>query len=166
MLEDDGVLKKQIYYIEGSADELIERIRSEGENTKADVFHDSRCWKILAQKTNIFLRKDEAAVAAGVELPEELGEHLELAAVPLDEPLVGERERLPDKHRLLAPQRRVRDRAERKLAEVGRVGLARVVSRAQPRRRRAALADLRGEGFEDHLRRGVPAGVVKRKIQM
>ena len=42
MLEDYGVLKKQIYYIEGSADELIERIRSEGENTKADVFHDSR----------------------------------------------------------------------------------------------------------------------------
>ena len=52
MLEDYGVLKKhtelyegftketgiQVHLVEASADELIERIKSEGEHTKADVF--------------------------------------------------------------------------------------------------------------------------------
>ena len=70
------------------------------------------------------LREDEAAVAARVQLPEQLGEHLQLAAVPLDEPLVGEGERLADEHRLLQPQRRVGDRAKGALkGEMwGRVG--------------------------------------------
>ena len=46
----------QVNLVEGSADELIERIRSEGENTKADVFMTvdvGRLWR--AQKTNIFM---------------------------------------------------------------------------------------------------------------
>ncbi|KFF41185.1 MAG: ABC-type Fe3+ transport system, periplasmic component [Candidatus Atelocyanobacterium thalassa isolate SIO64986] len=45
----------EVNLVEGSADELIERIKSEGENTKADVFMTvdvGRLWR--AQKTNIF----------------------------------------------------------------------------------------------------------------
>ena len=42
----------QVHLVEGSADERIERIRSEGEDTKADVFVTvdvGRLWR--AQKT-------------------------------------------------------------------------------------------------------------------
>ena len=83
-----------------------------------------------------------------VQLAQQRVEHLQLAAVPLDESLVREEEALPRQHRLHqrgAPLRQARHQPE---ARPGGGGLARVVPRAQSQRRRARLADLRREGLE------------------
>ena len=99
------------------------------------------------------LREDEAAVSARVQLAQQRVEHLELAAVPLDETLVGEGKARAHAQRLQLRESRLgRSAHERQPARRER-RLARVVPRRQARGRRARPADLRRERLEERAHR-------------
>ena len=99
------------------------------------------------------LREDEAAVPTRVQLAQQRAEHLELAAVPLDETLVGEGEARAHTQRLQLRESRLGRRAHERQPARRERRLARVVTRRQARGRRAGPADLRRERLEERAHR-------------